>query len=83
MIGICVLAAPQMCITFSSVVALNGGTFEDMKKKIKQDIPATWLAGNVFWIPINFIQYRFIPLYYRATIGSVFGGMSIDSRIHF
>lgn len=82
MIGSCVLAAPQMSITFATVVGLNGGTFEDMKKKIKQDIPATWLAGNVFWIPINLIQYRFTPLYYRATVGSVCGGMLIDSMIH-
>lgn len=82
MIGSCVLAAPQMSVTFATVVGLNGGTFEDMKKKIKQDIPATWLAGNVFWIPINLIQYRFTPLYYRATVGSVCGGMLIDSMIH-
>ena len=82
MIGSCVLAAPQMSVTFATVVGLNGGTFEGMKKKIKQDIPATWLAGNVFWIPINLIQYRFTPLYYRATVGSVCGGMLIDSMIH-
>ena len=74
MIGSCVLAAPQMSITFSSVVLLNGGTWEDMKKKVKQDIPETWVAGNVFWVPINFIQYKFTPLYYRATVGGVCGG---------
>ena len=76
MIGSCVLAAPQMSITFSTVIALNGGSFSDMKKKIKQDIPTTWLAGNVFWVPINLIQYCFTPLYYRATVGSVCGGFS-------
>ena len=74
MIGSCVLAAPQMSITFSSVVLLNGGTWEDMKKKVKQDIPETWVAGNVFWVPINFIQYKVTPLYYRATVGGVCGG---------
>ena len=77
MIGSCVLAAPQMSITFSSVVALNGGGFEEMKKKAKQDIPATWVAGNVFWVPINFIQYRFTPLYYRATVGGICGGIVV------
>lgn len=77
MIGSCVLAAPQMSITFSSVVALNGGGFEEMKKKVKQDIPATWIAGNVFWVPINFIQYRFTPLYYRATVGGICGGIVV------
>ena len=82
MIGSCVLAAPQMSITFSTVIALNGGSFSDMKKKIKQDIPSTWLAGNVFWVPINLIQYRFTPLYYRATVGSICGGIVLFGLFH-
>lgn len=82
MLGSCILAAPQMSITFASVVALNGGSFEDMKKKIKQDIPATWIAGNVFWVPINYIQYRFTPLYYRATLGGICGGKQPFGDLH-
>lgn len=74
MIGSCILAAPQMSITFSTVVLLGGGTLSDCKAKIKQDIPTTWMAGNAFWVPINFIQYKWIPLYYRATAGSFAGG---------
>lgn len=76
MIGSCVLAAPQMSITFSSVVLLGGGNLSDCWKKIKQDIPTTWFAGNVFWVPINFIQYKWVPLNYRATAGSFAGGMT-------
>ena len=52
MLGSCVLAAPQMSITFASVVLLGGGTWDDVKKKVKQDIPETWVMGNVFWVPI-------------------------------
>ena len=73
MIGSCVLAAPQMSITFGSVVLLQGGNWSDVKKKVRQDIPETWMMGNVFWVPINYIQYKWIPLYYRATIGSFAG----------
>ena len=71
MLGSCVLAAPQMSITFASVVLLGGGTWDDVKKKVKQDIPETWVMGNVFWVPINFLQYKWTPLYYRATVGSI------------
>ncbi|KAK8808257.1 hypothetical protein WA171_001478 [Blastocystis sp. BT1] len=74
MLGSCVLAAPQMSITFASVVLLGGGTWDDVKKKVKQDIPETWVMGNVFWVPINFLQYKWTPLYYRATVGSFAGG---------
>ena len=74
MLGNCVLAAPQMIITFASVVLLGGGTWDDVKKKVKQDIPETWVMGNVFWVPINFLQYKWTPLYYRATVGSFAGG---------
>ena len=75
MLGSCVLAAPQMSITFASVVLLGGGTWDDVKKKVKQDIPETWMMGNVFWVPVNFFQYKWTPLYYRATVGSFAGGM--------
>ena len=78
MIGSCVLAAPQMSITFGSVVLLQGGNWSDVKKKVRQDTPETWMMGNVFWVPINYIQYKWIPLYYRATIGSFAGGDSAD-----
>ena len=63
-----------MSITFASVVLLGGGTWDDVKKKVKQDIPETWVMGNVFWVPINFLQYKWTPLYYRATVGSFAGG---------
>ena len=70
-----------MSITFASVVLLGGGTWDDVKKKVKQDIPETWVMGNVFWVPVNFLQYKWTPLYYRATVGSFAGGKYSPSII--
>lgn len=83
MIGSCVLAAPQMSITFASVVLLGGGNWDAVKRKVKQDIPETWVMGNVFWVPVNFLQYKWTPLYYRATVGSFAGGMCLLCSLNY
>ena len=67
------LAFVQTGLTFSTVVLLQGGGWNEVKKKLRQDLGSTWMIGNLFWVPVNFAQYKWLPVYARAPVSSAAG----------
>ncbi|CAF1156317.1 unnamed protein product [Didymodactylos carnosus] len=66
------LMAPiGISLAFTSITLMNGKTFEQAEEKVINDMPKTFLAGTCYWPFISFINFRFIPLDYRAFIGSL------------
>ena len=73
LIGNRTLAFVQTGLTFSTVVLLQGGGWNEVKKKLRQDLGSTWMIGNLFWVPVNFAQYKWLPVYARAPVSSAAG----------
>ncbi|UJR29475.1 hypothetical protein I4U23_010687 [Adineta vaga] len=62
-------------LMFTSVILLNGHTFREVKRKVKNDMPKTFLAGTCYWPLVSFLNFRFIPLDYRPIAGSLAGAI--------
>jgi hypothetical protein len=38
-------------------------------------MPKTFLVGSCYWPFVSYINFRFIPLNYRPTVGSIAGAL--------
>ena len=45
----------------------------DKMKYIIENYKTLLISNWIFWIPINFINFRYVPLYYRTVYGNAFG----------
>ncbi|CAF1378769.1 unnamed protein product [Adineta ricciae] len=71
-----ILVAPiGISLVFTSVTLLKGQTISDAKKKVKEDMPKTYLAGSCYWPFVSFVNFRFIPLDYRPFVASLAGAI--------
>src|SRR5262245_12837796 len=69
------LAPVGICLVFVSVTLLNGGSVEEAKTKVKNDMLKTFVTGTLFWPFVSFINFHFIPFDYRPFVGSVAGAI--------
>ncbi|CAF1158620.1 unnamed protein product [Rotaria sordida] len=69
------LAPLNISIVFTCVILLQGHTLRTARKKIKHDMPKTFVAGTCYWPFVSFINFRFIPLNYRPIVGSLAGAI--------
>jgi hypothetical protein len=60
---------------FTSVILLNGHSLREVRRKVKNDLPKTFLAGSCYWPFVSFLNFRFIPLDYRPIVGSIAGAL--------
>jgi len=58
---------------FTSVILLSGHTLREAKRKVKNDMPKTFIAGSCYWPIVSFMTFRFVPLDYRPMVGSLAG----------
>lgn len=63
-------ACPSMGVTFTTVGLLEGKSSESIKTKLRKDWLPTYFMGYFYWIPINMVQYMFIPVYNRPMVAS-------------
>ena len=70
------LFAPiQIATSFTTITLLSGRTVQDAQRKVRQDLPLTFMVGTAYWPGIGFLQFRFVPLQYRPVVGSVAGAV--------
>ena len=67
------IAPLSICVTFSTVTLLKGGTLTDAKNKIASDLVTTYTTSIFYWPVIGFLNFRFVPLQYRPVVGSIAG----------
>ena len=67
------IAPLSICVTFSTVTLLKGGTLTDAKNKIASDLVSTYTTSIFYWPVIGFLNFRFVPLQYRPVVGSIAG----------
>jgi hypothetical protein len=60
---------------FTSVILLSGHTMREVKRKMKNDLPRTFITGSFYWPFISFLNFRFIPLDYRPIASSLAGAL--------
>ncbi|CAF1626519.1 unnamed protein product [Didymodactylos carnosus] len=60
---------------FTSVVLLNGHSLREVKRKVKNDMPRTFIAESCYWPIVSFLNFRFIPLDYRPMVGRLAGAI--------
>ena len=71
----CFLAPFNIGLSFSSILYFQGGTSEQITRKLQKDLTPTWAAGVVYWPVISFINFRYVHLNYRAALGSLAGAV--------
>ncbi|KAL0479845.1 MPV17 [Acrasis kona] len=67
------IAPFTMSISFTAIVLMKGQTLDDAKRKIKNDVPSTWLTAGCYWPIVGFLNFRHTPLQYRPLVGSLAG----------
>ena len=68
------LIAPVMIsTTFISITLLSGKSFANAQQKVQKDIGPTWITGGFYWPIVGFLNFRFVPVSYRAFTGSLAG----------
>jgi len=65
-----VVSLPLM---FTSFTLLNGGTFNDAAKKVKQELIPTFSAGLVYWPFVNIWMFKFVSQAARPVTNSLCG----------
>jgi len=65
----------QIAASFTSITLLEGKAPRDAKEKIKADLANTMLIGACYWPFIGFLQFRYVPVDYRAITGSIAGAV--------
>mmetsp|Transcript_45736 Transcript_45736/g.74607 ORF Transcript_45736/g.74607 Transcript_45736/m.74607 type:complete len:216 (+) Transcript_45736:214-861(+) len=63
----------SISLTFTSLTLLRGKSISDVREKIRQDVPSTWVAGLLFWPFISFMNFRYVSVPRRPFVGSVAG----------
>ena len=69
------LAPISISLMFTSVILQSGHSLREVRRKIKNDMPKTFLAGSCYWPFVSFLSFRFIPLNYRPLVGSFAGAI--------
>lgn len=57
------------CFTLNTLMI--GGNYIDIKNKIKNDLPETYLGNIVFWGTALSINFRYVPINYRLLYSNV------------
>ena len=68
------LFAPFMLFVYiASMKSLECQNWSTIKCHIIENYKTLLISNWIFWIPINFINFRYVPLYYRTVYGNAFG----------
>lgn len=55
-----------LTLFFTSTKAMEGASIGEIKTKLKDDLPTTYLIDVAVWAPIQTVNFRWIPVVYQA-----------------
>lgn len=77
------VAPISVSITFTTVTLFRGGSLQDARSKVSNDVVDTVLVGAMYWPLISFMNFRFTPVALRpvtmAIAASIWNGASESS----
>eukprot|EP01084_Bolivina_argentea_P210986 358969_1 len=62
------------CLFFCANTLLNGGSFNDVKQKLRNDFKSTYITNLYVWPAIHTITFWVIPWQYRILFNNIFTG---------
>ena len=69
----CLVAAPFTCLFFSANTLLEGGTMDDVRRKLDTVFWPAMRANWMVWPAAMLINFRFVPLQRRVLFGNSVG----------
>ncbi|MDP2439535.1 MAG: Mpv17/PMP22 family protein [archaeon] len=62
-----VFCPPELAFFFTLTTLMEGGWWEDVKQRLVQDYVATFYVDIVVWVPIQMVNFMFIPPSFQAV----------------
>ena len=67
----CAIMPLPIGATLFGIGVYRGSSVEDAARSTREEVGQSWSSGMLFWGPVNLLRFRFVPLEWRAPIGSL------------
>jgi len=61
-----VFTPPLLCLFFGGMAALECATWKNVETEITTKLPTVFFADCIFWIPVQFLNFRWVPYTWRV-----------------
>jgi hypothetical protein len=71
LLDICIFGPVHVTVYFTWMKIAKGATLDEVKSKLIEDFLPTLIADSVYWIPIQILNFRFVPVPLQLTVVNV------------
>jgi hypothetical protein len=70
-LDICIFGPVHVTVYFTWMKIAKGASLDEVKSKLIDDFLPTLIADSVYWIPIQILNFRFVPVPLQLTVVNV------------
>jgi len=70
-LDICIFGPVHVTVYFTWMKVAKGASLDEVKSKLIDDFLPTLIADSVYWIPIQILNFRFVPVPLQLTVVNV------------
>ena len=70
-LDICIFGPVHVSVYFTWMKICEGASLDEAKNKLVADFLPTFIADSAYWIPIQILNFRFVPVPLQLTIVNV------------
>ena len=71
LLDICLFGPIHVTVYFTWMKIGEGASLDDARNKIIEDFLPTFIADSAYWIPIQILNFRFVPVPLQLTVVNV------------